>query len=463
MPQKNISLDERIVQLLRHLGVKRAHFAGCMPRDWESLVANHAEVVASLTLICPMGINVALLLEKNVPCGFQGRSLRADTRINVALLLEKNVPLLCIAGDSGRPGTETAREIKKLPAAHSIVLRDYFSPPWADPIADRREEIGKAIIEFISRSDTASLQTVSETSGEVSEISYRIVGNGAPLILMPLALAPSQWEPLIATLSQHFSTITLGGAHLGMVAHLETRARSGYLRVVDQLINELQLAPGQSVLEVGCGPGAIVRRIAQRTHGANSIRGVDVNRYLLREAAALAKRDGLDRWIQFQEADATTLPFPDHRFDATISCTVMEEGNADRMLEQFVRVTKRGGKVGAVVRSTDLPRWVNLPLSAELKRTVESPGFFSGNVSNSGCADASLYRRMNQAGLTDVVMMPQWASHKEGERLEYLHDRITSSLGDSELAEWQAAVAQVQSDGTFFIAEPFHCAVGTKP
>lgn len=437
MAPKIISLDERIIQLLQHLGVKRANFAGCMPRDWESLVANHPEIIASLTLICPMGINVAALQKTSAP-------------------------LLCIAGDSGRPGKETERELGKLAAARSIVLRDYFSPPWADPIADRRDEIGKGLIEFISRTDDAPLPTVTDTHGEVGEISYSIRGNGPPLLLMPLALAPSQWEPLIATLSEHFCTIVLGGAHLGMVAHLETRARSSYMRVIDQLITELNLAPGQSVLEVGCGPGAIVRRIAQRTHGENLIVGGDVNRYLLREAAALAKRDGLDRWIDFQEADAEKLPFPNDRFDATISCTVMEEGNADRMLEQFVRVTKPGGKVGVVVRSIDLPRWVNLPLSAELKRKVEAPNFFSGNVNEGGCADASLYRRVNQAGLTDVVTMPQWASHKEGERLEYLHDRIVSLLSGSELAEWHAALAKASADGTFFISEPFHCAVGIK-
>ena len=437
MTEAPATLPQRIIELLKHLGVERAHFAACMPRDWEGLVAAHAELMASVTLICPMGINVKAL---------QNHSL----------------PLLCVSGDRGRPAKETERELAKLPAARALVLRDYFSPPWADPILDRRDEIGKAIIEFIAQSGAAATVTIGEHDGEFSEITYRVRGHGAPLVLMPLALSPSQWEPLIEQLSRHCCTITLGGAHLGMVAHLETRAQSSYMRVIDQLINELNLMPGQSVLEVGCGPGAIVRRLALRTQGQNRIVGADVNQYLLREAAVLAKRDGLDHFIELQTGDAEQLPFPDGQFDVTIACTVMEEGNADRMLAEFVRVTKPGGKVGAVVRSTDLPRWVNLPLTTALKSKVESAGFFAGNVNEAGCADASLYRRMNEAGLVNVTMLPQWANHKDGERLQYMQERIESLLSGEELAEWRAALNKARGDGTFFIAEPFHCAVGIK-
>ena len=54
-------LEERLAQLLRHLGIERAHFAGCMPRDWEGLVCAYPDLIASLTLITPMGINVQAL------------------------------------------------------------------------------------------------------------------------------------------------------------------------------------------------------------------------------------------------------------------------------------------------------------------------------------------------------------------------------------------------------------------
>jgi ubiquinone/menaquinone biosynthesis C-methylase UbiE len=141
---------------------------------------------------------------------------------------------------------------------------------------------------------------------------------------------------------------------------------------------------------------------------------------------------------------------------------VMEEGDADLMLREFVRVTKPGGKVGSVTRAIDLPRWVNLSLSPSLKSKVDSAALFGGNVTAKGCADASLYRLINEAGLKDVVMLPTWASHKDGERLEYLRERIVAQLTPEELTEWQAAYESAKADGTFFVSEPFHCAVGSK-
>jgi SAM-dependent methyltransferase len=438
MTEAHPTLPERIIELLKHLRIERAHFAACMPRDWEGLAAARADWIASLTLICPMSINVGVLQTSSLP-------------------------LLCVSGDRGRPAKETERELAKLPGARTLFLRDYFGPPWADPILDRRDEIGRAMIEFISQSGAAPTIAIGERDGEFSEITYRVRGRGAPLVLMPLALSPSQWEPLIEQLSRRCCTITLGGAHLGMVAHLESRAQSSYMRVIDQLLSELQLQPGQSILEVGCGPGAIVRRLAARTRGANPIIAADVNRYLLREAAALAKREGLERFIEFREGDAEKLPFDDNRFDCTISCTVMEEGDAEKMLREFVRVTKAGGKVGAVVRSTDLPRWVNLPLPKQLKQKIDAAEFFTGNVTEHGCADAGLYRCMVQVGLEDVAMLPSWASHSSGERLHFLHDRVIGLLNDDEQKEWVTAVTQAKAEGTFFISEPFHCAVGRKP
>lgn len=433
-----IPLEDRLVRLLDHLGIARAHFAACMPRDWEGLAANHPDRMASLTLLCPMGINVRLLSAKRLP-------------------------VLCISGDKGRSAQETQRAASGLPHATVAILRDYFSPSWADAAKERGNEVDRAIGAFVgSLSEKSQAVSGNEGSGELAELVYSIRGKGAPLVLMPLALAPSQWEPLLPKLSEKFCTITLSGPHLGMVAHLEARAQSGYMRLIDTLVAEIGIQPGQSILEVGCGPGAIVRRLAKRTRGQNRIVGADVNHYLMREAAALAKHDGVAQWIEFREGNGEKLPFGDNSFDVAMACTVMEEGDADRMIAELTRVANPGGKVAVVVRSTDMPRWVNLALPAALKSKVEAPGLIGGNVNAEGCADMSLYRRMVAAGLRNLVKMPQWASHYDGERLQYMHDRISAVLSAEELIHWNKAAAQARADGSLFMTEPFHCAVGTK-
>ncbi|MGE5820753.1 MAG: class I SAM-dependent methyltransferase [Deltaproteobacteria bacterium] len=434
-------LEERLVGLFRHLGIERAHIAACMPRDWEGLLLRYPQFISSLTLICPMGINCSAL-GANPP------------------------PLLCITGDAGRSAEDTQRALANVTGAKLILLRNFFSSPWSDATAERRDDIARAMLDFIAAAEstrTSEASTASQADGEFAGITYSVRGTGSPLVLLPLALAPSQWEPLLPVLSARHCTIALGGAALGMVAHLEARAQSGYAQIIRQLIEALSLKPGQTILEVGCGSGAILRRLAQYTERKNPIVGADINRYLLREAELLARKDGVAASIQFQQGNAEDLPFAENRFDITMACTLMEEGDADRMLREFVRVTRRGGKVGVVVRSTDMPRWVNAPLRAGLKMKIEASGFLAGNVNPQGCADASLYRRMLSAGLIDLVMLPQWATYRDGERLQYLDDRIVSLLDPQEQREWREAVAGAKEDRTFFICEPFHCAAGTKP
>ena len=163
----------------------------------------------------------------------------------------------------------------------------------------------------------------------------------------------------------------------------------------------------------GCGSGVLDRWLARYTKQANRIIGVDVNRYLLREATALAMQEDLADVLKFQEGNAEALPFPDNHVEVAVSFTVLEEGNADRMLAELVRVEKPGGRVAVMVRALDIPWVVNVPLRAELKTKTEIP---RGFVGAQGCADASLYRRFHQAELSRVQMWPQFAAFESPTR-----------------------------------------------
>ncbi len=224
------------------------------------------------------------------------------------------------------------------------------------------------------------------------------------------------------------------------------------------------MRPGEVILEVGCGSGVLVRWLARQTGGANWILGVDINRYLLREAVALARREGLADAITFQEGNAEALPLPDNSVDVALACTVLEEGDADRMLAEMVRVTRSGGRVAVIVRSIDVPWVVNLPLRAALKTKVEAPGRVGSGAAARGCADASIYRRFHAAGLTQPTLFPQFEAITKAEpRFAGFQQQHLSTLSPEEAHEWRSAVAQAEADGTFFMAQPLHCAVGTKP
>jgi ubiquinone/menaquinone biosynthesis C-methylase UbiE len=438
-----LPVEERILQVLRHLGISQAHFAGRLPRDLTGLATTYPEVFLSLTLVGPTAVNPH----------------------TVGRLAPK---LLVFNGDQGPLAERVRRVVESAPGARLISLRDYAILGWTDVVAERTDEIGSTMTQFLAQTNPlAGEKSVSSAAGEgeMAGISYRIRGAGPPLVLLPLFLAPSQWEPLVPRLSEQYCTITLGGMELGAVAILESRGRArGYRRMVRTLIDETHLQPGETVLEVGCGTGVLDRWLAQYTGGANHLIGVDINRYLLQEAMALSQKEGRADTIEFREGSAEALPFPDNSFDVTMSVTVIEEVDANQMLTEMIRVTKPGGRVAIIARAMDSPFLMHLRLRAELKAKVEAPGVI-GNVEQQGCADASLYQRLQQAGLTQVQMFPQWAAFDNSDPnvLQFMQDVLLAKLSQEEAQEWQTARVQAEAEGTFFMAWPHHCAVGTKP
>ena len=441
-PADDPSVETCLAALLDHFGIPSAHFAGRGSADLRGFMSRHPERIASLTLLCPAVLDPQIL----------------------ASMAER---LLVVTGDSGPNSRRVRAGLSELPQATTLVLEDYAGHTWADIAAERGDSIGAAMQKFLGRPDLPRARPATglpEQEGEIAGISYRLRGAGLPLVLLPLDLSPGQWEPLIPVLSARYCTITLGGALFGSVASLEERGRSGYMAVVRALLDALAIVPGESVLEIGCGSGVIMRELARQTGGANRLIGRDVNSYLLREARALARRAGLLDHIDFGEGRAEALPLADGAVDVALSSTVFEEGDAELMLSEIVRVTRPGGRVGIVVRAIDMPFWVNLPLDPALKAKVDAPGIIGGGAAPNGVADMSLYRRLAGLGLTGLKCFPQMVSVVPGsERIERYQQQILAALTPAETETFRQAVAAAERDGTFFIAQAYHCAVGTKP
>jgi len=440
MPETEPTIGERLTALLNHLGIERCHVAGCMSGDWGGLIATPGFDIATLTLMCPM-------LNEGMPDGLD----------------RLQAPTLIVSGDWGAPAARAERLAKAVPSSSLLTLTGYASPIWADPLSDRTEEIYPKLAALLDQGALADAGLPAQ-SGDVAGLAYDIQGAGPPLLLLPLALAPSQWQPILDRLRDRFCTISVTGPMLGMVALLEARGRSGYGQIVANLTDRTALQPGETVLEAGCGSGFLARALADRTNRANPITATDLNRFLLDEATALAQRAGLDEVLQFEEANAEAMPFADNTYDMAYCCTVMEEGNADRMLSELVRVTKPGGRVAVMTRAVDMDWWANLDLPEALHRKLNALGPKTGSgASQGGVADGSLYRRMTDAGLVDIQKFPQLAIYEEGDRLDSVIVRLTSMLSGDEAAACRAAVAAARADGTLFVAEPFHSAVGIKP
>src|SRR5204862_7704928 len=178
--------------------------------------------------------------------------------------------------------------------------------------------------------------------------------------------------------------------------------------------------------------------------------------YRLREAAGLARRGSLAEHISLQEGSAEALPLGPDSVDVALSFTVMEDGNADRMLAELVRVTRPGGRIGVIVRSQDVPWWTNVSVSERLRVKANRPGYLGSGVAKEGCADATIYSRFAAAGLIQLRHFPQLVV-REPEQAVRLEMGIVASLDAQDAAERRQASAAAKAEGTFFIAKLHHC------
>jgi ubiquinone/menaquinone biosynthesis C-methylase UbiE len=99
-----------------------------------------------------------------------------------------------------------------------------------------------------------------------------------------------------------------------------------------------QLEPGRRALELGCGTGVFLERVARS--GAE-IRGLDLSEDLLAKARArLAGRPN----VALDQGNAEAMPYPDADFDAVYGSSVLHHLDLDQALRESHRVLKPGGR-----------------------------------------------------------------------------------------------------------------------
>lgn len=106
-------------------------------------------------------------------------------------------------------------------------------------------------------------------------------------------------------------------------------------------LGEIDFPAEARVLDVGCGTGVLTRQLARRPDVASTV-GVDVAPSLLVRARELAA--GLD--VEFDEADARSLPFDDETFDVVVfDSTLSHVPGPERAVEEAFRVLRPSGRL----------------------------------------------------------------------------------------------------------------------
>jgi arsenite methyltransferase len=126
-----------------------------------------------------------------------------------------------------------------------------------------------------------------------------------------------------------------------------------------------RLEPGERVLDLGSGAGTDSLVAAQMVGPEGHVTGIDMTPEMLAKAREAAAELGTQN-VEFTEAEAEGLPFPDETFDVVISNGVIDLiPDKDAVLSEILRVLKPGGRIQ--VADVTIQR----PVSEEGKRNID--------------------------------------------------------------------------------------------
>jgi ubiquinone/menaquinone biosynthesis C-methylase UbiE len=251
-----------------------------------------------------------------------------------------------------------------------------------------------------------------------------------------------------------------------MAAFLEDRARCPDQRQVnDWLIAALDPRPGECILEAGSGSGVMARMIAPRVAPGGVVVGMDVSHDMAFAAQEYLAADPAGA-VEFVIASAEVMPFPDGAFDAAFAARLLlHVPDAAAVLRQLVRVTRPRGRVA--VMDLDFETLAIDHPDRELTRRIIA--WRTDHHSGDNWSGRQLYRRMVEAGLRDVTVLPITTMATDDQAgltgsvfraAEVVRDG--GAITPMEHDAWTAVLRERLDAGTFMAAATYFIVSGTR-
>ncbi len=157
---------------------------------------------------------------------------------------------------------------------------------------------------------------------------------------------------------------------------------------------QLGRAPGERLLDVGCGTATLSVELARRFPEAH-VAGLDADGAAL--AIARAKAAGAGVRLDLEQAFADRMPFPPGSFDAAVSSLFFHHLTSDtkrRVLAEILRVLKPGG-------SLHVADW-GRPTGLAMRAAFLIVQALDGRKTTADSVAGVLPEMMSQSGFVDV-------------------------------------------------------------
>lgn len=214
-----------------------------------------------------------------------------------------------------------------------------------------------------------------------------------------------------------------------------------------KIIEELDIRPGDKILDAGCGPGFYIRLLSFLYKDIKII-GIDTDI----EALSQLRKDNKKKNIRVLYGDLMKpLPFPSNTFDKIIFSEVAEHVPSDtKALKELYRVLKKNGLLVLTVPNHNYPLFWD-PVNWVLEKTTGkhiSSGFWAGIWTNHIrlYTPEQIEKVVNKAGFTieKTFSMTWWS-------LPFNHNLLYGGKLPKQMGEKVVAYLQKPSGVTQFL------------